>query len=86
MAYNFDNEESTVLQTIEKNARGDSIRVTKIADKTTGETLSVDLRNFYLSDGGLKPTPKGIRIPIGLLEEVVETLNKLLEEEKQKKN
>lgn len=60
MAYNNQNETTTVLLDIKKNDRGDYLRVSKIEK---GDVTSFDIRNMYTNDDGeLAFTQKGVRI------------------------
>ena len=60
MAYNNQNETTTVLLDIKKNDRGDYLRVSKIEK---GDIVSFDIRNMYTNDDGeLAFTQKGVRI------------------------
>jgi hypothetical protein len=72
MAYNNKNEVTEVLCDIEKNSRGDVIRVSSI---TNGDTKSYDIRNMYTGDDGeLKFTSKGIRIKTEYIVEIISSI------------
>ena len=71
MAYNDSSEIKETVGEWEKNSRGDYIRVTNVTP-TNGKAGSVDIRNMYTNDDGdIKPTTKGIRVPKGMVGDVV---------------
>jgi hypothetical protein len=79
MAYNANNEERVELASVQKNSRGEYIRVAKITNKNTG-TVSVDVRLFYTNDSDeVSPTSKGVRFNAELLPDLMAGLAKALE-------
>lgn len=82
MAYNSMNDETTVIAVIDKNTRGDKIRIAKIRNKNTGSE-SVDIRVMYTPEGSteVKPTQRGVRFNIELLGEITDALNSLIIED-----
>lgn len=79
MAYNSMNDETTVVALIDKNTRGDKIRIAKIRNKNTGSE-SVDIRVMYTPEGSteVKPTQRGVRFNMEMLGEITEALNSLI--------
>lgn len=71
MAYNADNEVKQTLVDIEKNKRGDFIRVSKVTKKNNESDISYDIRNMYTTDEG-EPgfTSKGIRVKNEMIPEI----------------
>lgn len=69
--YNPDNETKVFLKDIEKNKRGDFIRVSAVINNQTGEK-SYDIRNMYTTDSG-EPgfTAKGVRLKSEMVKDVV---------------
>ena len=51
MAYNASNETQTVLCTVDKNLKGDKIRVSVIKNTKFNKT-SIDVRNMYTAEDG----------------------------------
>lgn len=82
MAYNSMNDETTVVALIDKNTRGDKIRIAKIRNKNTGSE-SVDIRVMYTPEGSteVKPTQRGVRFNMEMLGEITEALNSLIIED-----
>ena len=82
MAYNNNDEVVNELLALEKNARGDIIRVASCTS-ASGD-ISYDIRNMYTKeDGTLGFTAKGIRIKSDLMKKViVEIMRDLLLHEK----
>jgi hypothetical protein len=79
MAYNASNEERIELASVQKNNRGDVVRVAKIRNKNTGNE-SVDIRLFYTNDEDeLSPTAKGVRFSTESLIDVIMGLVQALE-------
>jgi hypothetical protein len=75
----YDNEVREDLAKINKNNRGEFIHVTKITNKTNSN-VSVDVRQYYTSEGGeILPTKKGIRLNSELALEVISEMIKVLE-------
>lgn len=71
MAYNSNNEVQEVISTLDKNKRGDKIRVTKIINSKYGY-VSVDVRNMYTTeDGDVRPTTRGIRFNSEMAPDVI---------------
>lgn len=68
MAYQS-NDKQEEFATVEKGGRGEFIRVTRITPENDGREASLDIRTMYTavnSDTGaeLRPTQKGVRMPI----------------------
>jgi hypothetical protein len=79
MAYNASNEERVELASVQKNSRGEYIKVAKITNKNTG-SVSVDVRLFYTNDSDeVAPTSKGVRFNAELLVDIMSGLAKALE-------
>lgn len=75
----FDNEVQTELAMIQKNNRGNYIRVARIDNKVSG-SVNADIRMYYTDDNEeLRPTQKGVRINSELLPDVLNALVKVLE-------
>lgn len=60
---------------IKKEKEGEIIRVR--FNQFRGKDY-LDIRNYYTKDGELKPTSKGVSIPIAMAGEVVEAASKVL--------
>lgn len=75
MAYDASKETRTVLETIDKNSRGDKIQVTSIVVKGNS-TPFIDIRNMYtLEDSDeVRPTSKGIRFSSEFLLDIMKSL------------
>ena len=75
MAYNYNNEESTILGQVEKNDRGEVIQVSKIRNKISGSEF-IDIRLMYTPEGSdnLAPTRKGIRFSTEKLADITSIL------------
>ena len=70
MAYKAENETRVTLADINKNKRGDVIRVSSV-ESSSGEK-SYDIRNMYVTESGdLGFTSKGIRIKEDLIHDVI---------------
>lgn len=79
MAYNASNETQTVLLDLEKNQRGDHIKVTKVVNNTSS-SVSCDIRNFFTSeDGEVIGTKKGVRVNSEMLPEIMAAMAETLE-------
>lgn len=67
------NAEETNVKFIDKNGRGDTIRVARIANEKGDEFL--DVRNYYTNDGGERcPTQKGVRFNTEISVDIVTAL------------
>jgi len=79
MAYNADNEKKEMIGDLWSNSRGDSIKVQKVTNKTSG-TVNADIRRYYTNDDDkVMPTQKGIRINAELIPELIKMLAGMLE-------
>lgn len=68
MAYQSRDKQEEFV-TVEKGSRGEFIRVTRITPENDGREASLDIRTMYTAvnpDTGaeLRPTQKGVRMPI----------------------
>lgn len=75
MAYDASKETRTVLETIDKNSRGDKIQVTSIVVKGNS-TPFIDIRNMYTLENSdeVRPTSKGIRFSSEFLLDIMKSL------------
>ena len=79
MAYKSKETNDTIIADIQKNNRGDYIRVTRIEGK---DDYSVDVRNMYTNnDGEICFTQKGVRMNSENVVEVVVAMLKALNDE-----
>lgn len=70
MAYNSDNEVREELASIQKNNRGEFIKVSKVTNKNSGNT-NIDIRLWYTDDNDeLKPTSKGVRFSTEVAQDI----------------
>lgn len=75
MAYKS-NDTQEEFATVEKGGRGEFIRVTRITPENSAKEASLDIRTMYTAvnpDTGaeLRPTQKGVRMPISTAVEVL---------------
>lgn len=75
MAYKS-NDTQEEFATVEKGGRGEFIRVTRITPENSTKEASLDIRTLYTAvnpDTGteLRPTQKGVRMPISTAVEVL---------------
>ena len=79
MAYNQDNETRTQLLEIQKDNRGNYLRVAMI-QKNGSDNRSLDIREFWTSDNDeILPTKKGVRIKDEQAVEIVKAMLEILE-------
>lgn len=77
--YNKDNETRRELASVQKNNRGDFIKVAELTNNTSGN-MSIDIRLFYTNDDDkVLPSPKGVRFSNEILLDVLKGLAKGLE-------
>lgn len=75
MAYRSQDKQEEFV-TVEKGSRGEFIRVTRITPENDGREASLDIRTMYTAvnpDTGaeLRPTQKGVRMPMTTAVEVL---------------
>lgn len=75
MAYQS-NDKQEEFAMVEKGSRGEFIRVTRITPENSAKEASLDIRTLYTAvnpDTGeeLRPTQKGVRMPIATAVEVL---------------
>lgn len=71
MSYNARDEVQTVITTVDRNNRGEKIRVTKI-EKERNNTTFLDIRTMYTTeDGEIRPTTRGVRMNMEIAHEIV---------------
>ena len=81
MAYNKEEKKDNLL-TLEKNQRGDYIKVDAVLPESKEGLKSVDIRLWYTADDKeIKPTQKGVRINEEQLFDVVKAMCSLLQED-----
>ena len=83
MAYNSQNETQKEIAVVDKNTRGDKIRVARIEKVgKTQTTVSVDVRTMYTADDGeVRPTQRGIRIDSETAPDIILAMIKALGED-----
>lgn len=81
MSYNARDEVQTVITTVDRNNRGEKIRVTKI-EKESNNTTFLDIRTMYTTeDGEIRPTTKGVRMNMEIAHEIVAAMVEALGDE-----
>lgn len=80
MAYDSSKEKNTELALLDKNDRGDKVRIAHITVKGS-TTEYVDIRTMYTPEGSdeVKPTSKGVRFSSDMLLDMVNALVTVLE-------
>lgn len=79
MTYNNDNETREELLSLQKDNRGNYIKVSLIKKNDKG-TSSLDIREFWTNDKDeICPTKKGVRIKDEQAAEVINSMLKILE-------
>lgn len=81
MSYNARDEVQTVITTVDRNNRGEKIRVTKI-EKERNNTTFLDIRTMYTTeDGEIRPTTRGVRMNMEIAHEIVAAMVEALGDE-----
>ena len=81
MSYNARDEVQTVITTVDRNNRGEKIRVTKI-EKESNNTTFLDIRTMYTTeDGEIRPTTRGVRMNMEIAHEIVAAMVEALGDE-----
>lgn len=81
MAYDATKETTEEIASIEKNTRGEVIKLARVTNNAS-KMVQIDIRLFYTDPAGaLKPTSKGVRVPEKIKLEMLKALTTTLTQE-----